>query len=183
MDYSNLTLEQLLGLLKQNAPRLSNDMTNMFDGKIRPNYYPDIINSIRKGYDVGLMEDTYSDLASEFYDPETGNPKEMGLSPSDLVNHQYFIPGEKNPFSDGFLADKNENPLGGGSFAYYNPFPSDMDWLSKNGDIINDYTGEITSSPGYYSPDGTEPPAVASAELFNALTDEDLLKLLNKKKA
>ena len=66
-----------------------------------------------------------------------------------------------------------------------NTFPSDRGsvWASMGSNILNNNTGEITSSPGYYNPDGTEPPAVASAELFNALTDEDLLKLLIKKKA
>lgn len=180
MDYSKLTLKQLLGLLKQNAPRLSNDMTNMYSGKIYPDEYPNILNSIRKGYDVGLMEDTYSDVVSKFYDPETGEPEFAGVVPADLINSWYHVPGEKNPFSKKFLTNKNDNPLGGGSFAYTNPFPSDNFWRDTPGGILNTSTGKITSFPEYYNPDGTEPPAVASAELFNALTDEDLLNLLPK---
>lgn len=126
MDYSNLTLEQLLGLLKQNAPKLSNAMANMSSGKIRPDSYPNIVNSIRKGYDVGLMEDTYSDIVSKFYNPETGEPEFAGVLPTDLINSWYHVPGELNPFSKKlFQTNKNNNPLGGGSFAWTNPFPSD----------------------------------------------------------
>lgn len=65
-------------------------------------------------------------------------------------------------------------------------FPSDVSPYGYNDEakwIENNDTGEITSELGYLSPNNDEPPAVASAELFNSLSDEDLLKLLLKNKA
>lgn len=123
MDYSKLTPEQLLELLKQGAPRLSNDMANMFSGEIYPEDYPNLINSIAKGYDVGLMEDTYSDVASRFYNPETGEPANPGLSPADIVDFRYGVPGEANPFNHP-IWENDGNPLGGGGIE--TGFPSDL---------------------------------------------------------
>ena len=127
-----MDLEQIFRVLKQGAPGLNNDMTNMFSGKIYPNDYPEIINSISKGYDPGLMEARFNEISSRFYDPETGEPATHGLSPSDLVDYEYYVPGELNPYAHRMLKDSTDNPLGGGAFAYRNPFPSDDIELLQN---------------------------------------------------
>ena len=164
MDYSKLTPEQLLELLKTQSPELYNALTTpvydpynrlgLYDNAKFPFYDPDpmsdlgfgedLVNTIGRGYDPNLMVED----AHKYY-------------PDSVLHHLRVT-------SDDLQLPRE--------------FPSDVYdiWSSVGSNILNNDTGEITSFPGYYNPDGTEPPAVASAELFNSLSDEDLLNLLPK---
>ena len=197
MDYSKLTPEQLLEMLKQGAPNLSNGMANIFSDEIYSENYPNLINSVAKGYDVGLMEDTYSDIASRFYNPETGEPANPGLSPADLVDFHYGVPGEANPFSHPIWR-YDGNPLGGGDIEA--EFPSSVTpYAIYNSDLLNTSTGEIVAMPGRLSTgySDTLPDAVKSAAAIlannrqigdsdytiddlraNGMSDEQLLEFL-----
>lgn len=165
MDYSNLTIEQILELLKQSAPELHQALTTPISqakyseyGKL-PLEVPGVANDLKlifsNGYDPGLMQEFGKNNETPYLNDTQGT----------LIQSLFQYP-KAGASTDAFPSD--ESPY------YYN---DDANWIE------NLDTGEITSELGYLSPNTDEPPAVASAELFNSLSDEDLLKLLLKNKA
>ena len=152
---SSLTNSQLLTLLSNTQPQLYSALTESTSepDSIIDNW--DLNNArdtIGRGYDPDLILETADSLTEDGWGPDNQDIL-RALENTSLVADNDF----------------NQNKL----------FPSDFSpYVVNKNDIINHDTGEITSmrDENYFSPDNLESPAVLSAEFFNSLSDEDLLK-------
>ena len=163
MDYSKLTPEQLLELLKTQSPEMYNALTT----------------PVHDPYDE--LHAIYGNKKFHFFDPDPMSDLGFGEDLVNTIGRGYdpnlIVEDAHKEYPDSILYNLR---VTSDDLQIPREFPSDNFWEDTPDGILNTLTGKITSFPEYYNPDGTEPPAVASAELFNALTDEDLLNLLPK---
>lgn len=166
MDFSKMTDAQLLQYLSEYAPRLHGDMYDALEGRVPYYKYPNIMNSLAKGYDPALMEQYRNNLADRVYDYEskTIKPDYAAYIPNyattaSLTNDAYKVPGEYNRFAAPIVNTINQR-----NFQSMPQFPSDLgNYEMSNNDLMNSQTGEIVASPGYFSPNSDMQPAELSA--------------------
>lgn len=144
MDYSKLTPEQLLELLKTQSPEMYSALTTPV--------YADWLNSESEGVDP--MAD-HLDYRNDLKDT-IGRGYDPNLIVEDAHKQPLF---ELNPTDEILYQLSNAAP---GSDSYLGSFPSDNIDIST----IKNYK--------------QLPPAYLSAQIFNGMSDEDLLNLLPK---
>lgn len=165
MDYSKLTPEQLLELLKTQSPEMYNALTTpLYYPEEFPFYEPDpmsdlkfgkdLTNTIGRGYDPNLMvEDA---RRGRLY---SSTPEADILSQLRTVSSVLDDPTDKYEFPSDEMNQERVAPIG----------------FVDN--VIDDYL------PDYDDYFEENYPAYGASRYFNKVSDEDLLKLLNKKKA
>ena len=163
MDFSQMNIQQLLEYLKTQSPRMYDALsTPVYDPEEFPFYDPDPMSDL--GFDKDLM-----------------NTIGRGYDPNLMV----------------------EDALRDTPWYLKNDYRSNVDVLRQLRDVSNDSGNPVTEFPSdSYDPlifyeeeypgttvaetsgiNRSDYPAAESANFFNRFSDEDLLKLLNKKKA
>ena len=163
MDFSQMNIQQLLGYLKTQSPRMYDALsTPVYDPEEFPFYDPDpmsdlgfdkdLMNTIGRGYDPNLIvEDSLRDTPWYLKNDYRSNV--------DVLRQLRDVSNDSgNPVTE-FPSD-SYNPL----ISYEEGYPG-ITVAEASGINKSDY------------------PAAESANFFNRFSDENLLKLLNKRKA
>lgn len=171
MDYSKLTLEQLLEMLKQTSPDLYSRVLDDFNTGVNvfPGESPNLMTSLKmykvpqyaeRQWDLGLLGEHTKGFGRA--DMSTIlNPAEYDMLQNETINKL----GEGDYSKDGI-------PLFYGWDA--NPYAFDSDYFDASSDDPNS-TFKMPTTGNIF-----KFPAASSADFFNQFSDEELLKLLPK---
>ena len=171
MDYSKLTPEQLLELLKQASPDLYSRVLNDFNtgANVFPGESPDLMKSL-KMFDVPQYAERQWDLGLL-------GERTKGFDRADMST--IMTPAEYD-----MLQNETINKLGEDDYSkdgiplYYgwsdNPYAFESDYFDASSDNPNS-TLRIPTTGNIF-----KFPAASSADFFNKFSDEELLNLLPK---